>query len=257
MATVWDPAQYGRFGDERLRPALDLLQRVVPDSPRLVHDIGCGQGHVTRVLAERWPAAEIVGSDSSPEMLDAARAAGGRIRWEAIDLATWQPDPIHDVLYANAVLHWLPDHPGLLRRLLDGLAAGGILAVQMPLSWYEPSHAALRDALQEGGYGTEALRAQFADRNVEPAEFYVRLLRPLAAKVDVWTSRYFQVLDGPGPVLEWMKGSILRPILTQLVPEEAERFLTDLGARLAAAYPEASDGTTLYPFPRLFIVAGR
>ncbi len=255
---MWDPDQYGRFSDHRLRPALELLARVSHDDPRLVHDIGCGRGEMARIMAQRWPRARVVGSDLSPEMLAAARASGSsRVRWERLDIASWSPGPEHDVIYANAVLHWLPDHAGLFARLLHRLAAGGILAVQMPLSWYEPSHVALRDVLATGGYGTADLRRTFDRANVGHPVSYFDELHPLASDLDIWTTRYPQILEGADPVLEWMKGSILRPVIEALDPDELARFIDELRGRLRDAYPPRADGMTVYPFPRLFIVAHR
>ncbi|MCP5113471.1 MAG: methyltransferase domain-containing protein, partial [bacterium] len=149
-SATWNPAQYHRHSDLRLRPALELFNRISAESPSLVHDIGTGGGEIARLMALRWPQATVIGSDSSQEMLDTAQAttaAEARIRWDLLDLNEWQPDGDHDVIYANAVLHWLPDHSEILPCLVDGLTAGGELAGQMPMSWWQPSHLAIRQTL--------------------------------------------------------------------------------------------------------------
>lgn len=258
--TGWDPEQYLRFADHRLRPALELLARVPLAAPAVVYDLGCGAGNVTRVLAERWPAARIAGIDSSREMLAEAARADAGIAWVEADLRTWQPDAPPDLLYSNAALHWLDDHGELFPRLLGRLRPGGCLAVQMPLSWHLPSHRSMRETLANGGpgghaLGTEALRDAAARNPVGDASRYYDLLAGRARTVDVWTTEYLQVLEGDDPVLDWVKGTGLRPILNGLADDERALFLAEYTRRLRAAYPPRADGRTLYPFQRLFVVA--
>ena len=262
MATTWDPTQYDRYGDHRLRPALELLGRVHVESPRTVFDLGCGAGEIARIMAERWPDASVVGCDSSEAMLAKARAAGpSRVSWQVQDARTWQPGEPADVVYSNAMLHWIEGHDTLFPRLVRSLRAGGVLAVQMPLSWPEPSHRLMREILAEGnggrGYGDDALRAQLGRRWVEDAEVYYDLLRPLCSQIDIWETRYVQELRGADPVLEWVKGSGLRPVLDALHGDELDGFLSEYRGQLREAYPRRSGGETLYPFPRLFVVVRR
>lgn len=253
---AWDPAQYARFGGHRLRPALELLARVDHPGPTRVYDIGCGGGEIARLMAERWPEAEVVGTDLSPEMLAKAQAAGpSRVRWELADVRTWTPPGPADILFSNAVLHWVDGHDALFPRLAGHLAPDGVLAVQMPLSWDEPSHQLMRRTLADLDLGTPALRASLDRRWVADPEHYYGLLRPHVRTLDVWVTRYLQVLEGDDPVLEWVKGTGLRPVLAALEGEARERFLAEYRRRLAAAYPKRPDGETLFPFPRLFIVA--
>lgn len=258
----WDPALYGRYADARLRPALDLLGRVQHDDPRLVHDAGTGRGEMARIMAERWPEARIVGSDLSEEMLAVAQSMPSRVEWRRIDLAEWSADAPIDVLYANAVLHWLDDHDLRFPRFLSSVASGGVFACQMPLSWAEPSHRLIRETLGRGGpgatpLGTVALRSRYARRPVADAEWYHDLLTPVAATLDIWETRYHQVLTGDDPVLEWVRGSALRHAEEELTASEWTRFIASYRDALRDAYPPRPDGTTLYPFPRLFIVAHR
>ena len=254
---TWDPAQYNRYGGQRLRAALELLGRVEHPEPRLIHDLGTGTGDVARIMAARWPAATVVGSDLSVDMLSQAEAMGGPVSWERFDITTWEPGEPIDIVYANAVLHWLPSHNELFPRLASYLAEGGVLAVQMPLSWHEPSHRLMREVLAAGPYGSQDLRDRYDRCPVADPIWYLDTLAPLVAELDVWVTRYYQRLEGPDPVLEWVRGSALRPILEELDGEERAAFLAAYVPRLAAAYPRRGDGTTVFPFPRLFIVARR
>ena len=252
---TWDPAQYGKFGGQRVRPALELLARVQLDDPHLVHDIGCGRGEMARVMADRWPSATVIGSDWSQEMLDEAAASGGRVDWQRIDLAAWQPESVHDLLYANAVLHWLPPHSELFPRLAAGLGEGGVLAVQMPLSWRQPSHATYRRVIAETMPHHTDLHERFATDWVEPAGTYRELLVSLFDDVDIWETTYHQVLEGDDPVLQFVKGSLLTATLDALTPDEYAEFEEAYRAALRIEYPRNPDGTTTFPFSRLFIVA--
>ena len=260
-STSWDPYQYRRYSDHRLRPALDLIERIPVIAPRTVYDLGCGTGNVTRLLARRWPEARVVGLDHSPEMLAEAmageQAAGepSAIGWVQADLRDWQPEGAPDLLFSNATLHWLPDHAALFPNLLASIAPGGALAVQMPRSWGLDSHRLMRETLTDLELGSDELRRALDKEPVEAPETYWRLLAPRAKHLDIWETEYLQVLEGPDPVLEWVKGTGLRPVLHELVGAERDRFLNDYGARLRKAYPQASDGRTLYPFRRLFLIA--
>jgi len=262
MSTSWDPGQYGKYGGLRLRPALELLARVDVDAPENVYDLGCGVGEIARLMADRWPGARVVGSDRSDAMLEKARAAGpSRVHWQVDDAAAWEPDTPADVIFSNAMLHWIEGHAALFPRLANALRVGGVLAVQMPLSWSEPSHRLIRETLADGnhgrGYGSPALRARMGRRWVENADFYYDCLRPICSEIDIWETRYVQVLSGADPVLAWVKGTGLRPVLDELDGAELDGFLDEYAARLREAYPERPGGETLYPFPRLFLVARR
>jgi trans-aconitate 2-methyltransferase len=254
---MWDPVQYGRYADERGRPFHELVARVGADRPGLVVDLGCGDGSLTALLARRWPEATVVGVDSSADMLaEAAERATSRLTFEAGRIEDWQPDRPVDVLVSNAALHWVPDHRAHLPRLIDMLAPGGWLAVQMPGNGDAPSHRLLtelrrsarwRDRLDPGP-------ARWPDVD-EPAD-YARRLLGLGCRVDAWESTYVHVLSGPDPVLEWTRGTALRPVLAQLPATEAGAFEADYGAALRSAYPAEPYGT-LVPFRRIFLVAQR
>jgi trans-aconitate 2-methyltransferase len=259
----WNPAQYLQFAGERLRPALDLLARVPLERPRTIVDLGCGAGNVTKLLGERWPDAHIIGVDSSPEMLDAARAAtrgDPRYAFVASDLAHWRPEAPVDLVFSNAALHWLPDHAALFARVATMLASGGALAVQMPDNFRAPSHATIATIAR-----SERWRAKLGPVVREPpvaaAADYFAWLSPLSTRVDIWLTEYLQVLerraDGDHPVAAWTKGTWLVPYLAALDDEEQAEFLRDYMQHLAIAYPAREDGRTLFPFRRLFIIANR
>ena len=258
MSTHWDPTQYAKFSDHRARPFGDLLARVGASSPALVVDLGCGNGPLTLGLAQRWPGARIVGVDHSPEMLAAAREldVDGRVEWVESDLATWDVRSLGtapDVVVTNATLQWVPGHLDLVRTWVEALAPGGWFAMQVPGNNDAPSHALMREA---------AAHHPAADRLVihDPAR-YVVSLGALGCDVDGWETTYQHVLDPAGeqdnPVLEWVRGTGLRPVLDALTDEdERTAFLTDYDARLRAAYPRTPVGVIL-AFRRVFAVAHR
>jgi trans-aconitate 2-methyltransferase len=252
----WDPAQYLRFAGHRLRAAVDLLNRVDVDAPGTVYDLGAGAGNVTALLQQRWPEARLTGVENSAPMLERAAAGHPGIAWERADLADWQPDGPADVIYSNAALHWLGDHEHLFPRLLESLAPGGVLAVQMPRNFDAPSHTAIAEAAATGPW-RERLLPRLRPAPVGPPAYYFELLESRAQDLDIWESEYLHVLEGPAPVKEWMKGSALVPLLEALEEPERARFEERYAQLLEQSYPRRPDGRTLFPFRRLFIVARR
>lgn len=251
----WDPQQYARFAGQRLRPALDLIARIPIEHPRSVVDLGCGTGNVTQVLRSRWPAARITGVDGSPQMLAEARKAEAVVVWEQIDVAAWNPPENVDLVFSNAALHWLDDHPALFARLCANIAEGGVLAVQMPRNFAAPSHALMHELAASPAW-RDALAGLLRPQPVlAPADYY-GLLAPKARALDIWETEYLQVLEGENPVAEWTKGTWLAPLLAALAPDARAEFESEYRRRIAEAYPRQADGKTLFPFRRLFIVAG-
>jgi trans-aconitate 2-methyltransferase len=255
---VWDPELYQRFGDERSRPFFDLLGRIGAQAPGRVVDLGCGPGTLTAALTRRWPGAEIRGIDSSAEMIAAAQAlpAGdGRLSFALGDVRDWKPDGPVDVIISNAVLQWVPDHLAVLARWAGFLPAGGWLAFQVPGNYDQPSHRALRELAGSGRWRPLLAGVQFNRQAAEPAE-YVDLLARAGFEVDAWETTYVHVLHGDDPVLDWYRGTGLRPALAALPPGQADEFLADYRTRMNAAYPAAPYGTP-FPFRRVFTVAVR
>jgi trans-aconitate 2-methyltransferase len=249
---VWDAGQYLKFGDHRLRPGLELLARIPLDAPRVVWDLGCGTGNLTEFLRRRWPEARVTGLDNSPEMLAKARAIDG-IDWVDGDVATWAPPTPPDVIFSNACLHWLPDHAALFARLVGFLAPGGALAVQMPRNHRAPSHVLLAETAREGRWAKPLAAVRGIEEVAEPGEYH-GWLAPHGAP-DIWETEYLQVLTGEHAVVEWVKGTALKPYLDALDAATREAFLDAYRQRVARAYPRRADGTTLFPFRRIFIVA--
>ncbi|AJC23549.2 trans-aconitate 2-methyltransferase [Pandoraea pulmonicola] len=261
---AWQAAQYVKFEDERTRPVRDLVA-AIPDLPgraaARVADIGCGPGNSTEVLAERYAQAEVLGLDSSQDMIDAARARLPRFRFEVADIASWQDGPEgrngpFDVILANAVMQWLPDHETLYPRLVERLAPGGSLAVQTPDNLDEPAHRLMREVAADPRWAATLKGVERTARH--GAAFYYPLLRATCSRVDIWRTTYYHPLaGGAAAVVEWFKGSALRPFLAKLDDASREAFLSRYTDEIARAYPALDDGTVLLPFPRLFVVATR
>lgn len=251
---MWNPEVYLAFADHRGRPFFDLLSRVGARSPRRVVDLGCGPGNLTETLVRRWPLAEIEAWDSSPEMVDAARTRGVSAR--VGDVRDWTPDPDTDVVVSNATLQWVSEHPDLLVRWAGQLAAGTWLAFQVPGNFDAPSHQAVRELV-----GTERWSESLGDYAfrhpdvVRPPAEYAGLLSDAGCSVDAWETTYVHVLTGQNPVLEWITGTALRPIRSSLDDRRWQQFRAELIPKLDAAYPVRPDGTTFFPFRRVFAVA--
>lgn len=254
QAATWDPAQYLKWSDQRLRPAVDLLQRVPLATPARVVDLGCGTGNVTALLRARWPDARVTGIDGSPAMLERARASDPGVDWQEADVAAWTPSTAVDVLFSNATLHWLDDHARLFPRLLAAVAPGGALAVQMPRNFGEPSHTSIHDLAREPRW-RDRLEKLVRPEPTKRPEFYWDLLAPRVRTLDVWETVYTQALTGDNPVADFVKGSWLKQFLDVLDAADRGVFEAAYRARVARAYPPRTDGTTLFPFRRLFIVA--
>jgi len=273
---MWDAALYLRYGGERSRPFFDLLARVGAELPSYVVDMGCGPGQLTAMLAERWPSATVCGVDNSPEMIEAARqhvpaqavrmsgsqGSGPTLTSHAPglsfmldDIRHWKPQHLPDVIISNAVLQWVPDHRELLVRWVDQLADGGWLAFQVPGNFDQPSHAILRELAASARWRPLLRDVELNRQTADPVD-YAELLARAGCEVDAWETTYLHILPGEDPVLEWYKGTGLRPVLAVLDADQAADFLAAYGEQLRAAYPPASFGTML-PFRRVFAVAHR
>ncbi len=252
----WSARQYTKFEQERTRPVRDLVAAIAVDSPRRAIDLGCGPGNSTEVLLQCFPDADVSGTDNSEDMLAAARKRLPAVEFALSDIATWSPANRYDVILANASLQWVPDHASLYPRLAGFLTDGGALAVQTPDNLAEPAHRIAREVAAEGPWRDRIGTVRHLERHA--ADFYYGLLRRACRAVDVWRTTYYHVLEGgPSAVVEWFKGTALRPFLDALDEDERPEFLRIYTARIAEAYPAYDDGTVLLPFPRLFIVATR
>jgi trans-aconitate 2-methyltransferase len=271
FATMWDATQYLRFGGERARPFFDLLARVGAELPEYVVDLGCGPGNLTALLAERWPSAAVCGVDSSPQMIEAARKLAESLRspgsgsvvtshapglsFVLDDVRHWEPQSLPDVIISNAVLQWVPGHRELLVRWADWLAPEGWLAFQVPGNFDQPSHEILREMVVSARWHPLLRDVELNRQSADPAD-YAELLAGAGCEADAWETTYVHILEGDDPVLEWYKGTGLRPVLAVLDADQAAGFLAEYGERLRAAYPPKSFGT-VFPFRRVFAVAHR
>jgi trans-aconitate 2-methyltransferase len=255
---VWDPELYQRFGDERSRPFFDLVGRVAAEAPEVVADLGCGPGTLTATLARRWPGAQVRGIDSSAEMIEAARALpadGQRLSFALGDVRDWKPDGRVDVIVSNAVLQWVPEHLDVVARWAGFLPPGGWLAFGVPGNFDQPSHQALRELAGSDRWRPALAGVRFNRQAADPAQ-YADLLARAGFEVDAWETTYLHVLHGEDPVVDWYRGTGLRPVIAALPPEQTAEFLDDYRARMSQAYPAAPYGT-LFPFRRVFVAAVR
>lgn len=247
---------YLAFAGERTRAAAELAARIDCTSPRTIADLGCGPGNSTALLAARWPEAAIEGIDNSRAMLREARESAVRARWIEADVSAWAPKAAYDIVYANATLHWVPDHATLLPRLVSYLSPGGALAFQVPRNFREPSHAIMQE-LASGPRWAEQLKGVGDWWNVLEPEQYHDILEPICdgIDIDIWETRYVQRLEGEDAVYRWVSGTGLRPYADALDGAQREDFLNEYRTRVARAYPRRASGVTLFPFQRLFCVA--
>ena len=253
---TWDATLYLRFEQERIQPAIDLAARIGLDSPSQIVDLGCGPGSSTAVLARRWPRAVLTGIDSSQTMLAAARRDYPHWDWVATDISTWEAHPPVDLVFSNAALQWVPDHARQFKRLLDQVAPGGAFAAQVPES-HAPAHDLMRE-LAASERWRNAFTSPPRTWHSHSSEFYYDVLSSHAAHVELWRTEYLHVLDSPDGVVEWYRGSGLRPWLDALPnDDERQRFLADYRRLLKPHFLPRTDGRVLFPFPRLFIVAYR
>lgn len=251
---MWDPTTYLTFADHRGRPFHDLVGRIGADQPRRIVDLGCGPGNQTETLASRWPGAVVEGIDSSPEMVEAAKARG--IAARVGDVHDWVPEPDTDVVITNAVLQWVPGHDALLRRWAGQLPSGAWLAMQVPGNFGAPSHVLIRQQAESPEWRADlaSLVLREGDAVGTPAH-YADLFLDAGCRVDAWETTYLQLLTGPDPVLNWVIGTAMRPIRAALDDERWNAFVTELAPKLAAAYPARSDGSTWFEFRRVFAIA--
>jgi len=251
----WDAGQYLKFRNERTQPAFDLVSRIEIAEPVNVVDIGCGPGNSTSVLEQRWPDANISGFDSSPEMLDMARDSSRKVNWFQADAANWEPDINYDVIFSNAALQWVPDHGEFLPRMIGCLNEGGVLAVQMPAHYNSQLHQSLLAVAKSPEWCdlTEDARSMLSMKS--PA-YYYDLLEPLLSKLELWETEYIHVMDSTRAIMEWFRGTGLRPFMEALsTQDKKEKFEQALYALYEAAYPLQNNSKVLLPFRRFFILA--
>jgi trans-aconitate 2-methyltransferase len=255
---TWDADQYLRFDDERTRPCRELAARVAIAAPKSMIDLGCGPGNSTAVLAERWPEAGLTGLDSSPEMIAAAHRAGPRAAWCVGDIVAWANENSHryDVVFSNAALQWVDDHAVVFPRILSHVAPGGALAIQMPGNYDAPAHRIMRDLAISPAWRDRFPTRGVREWHVHDLATYYDFLAPAAAAVDIWQTEYLHIMADPGAIVEWYKGTGLRPFLDALADDEQRADFTAEYLRcIHQAYPVRGGGRVIFPFRRLFLIA--
>jgi trans-aconitate 2-methyltransferase len=255
--TTWDPIQYQRFADERSRPFHDLVNRVMAVNPATVVDLGSGDGKLTATLVERWPSAQVEGIDSDDNMLAAAAIhSSARLRFSKGEVADWSPSITFDVIVSNATLQWIPGHLRLMNRFVEALNLKGWLAFQLPGNLDDAHHQAIRETMAAPRWQAKFDRGSERLSSCNPPLTYLSALTRLGCSVDTWETTYVHILQGDDPVLEWVKGTALRPVLARLAPDDQGEFCSDLAVLLRSTYGRHSWGTPL-PFRRIFVVAQR
>jgi trans-aconitate 2-methyltransferase len=259
---TWDPRQYQRYSDERSRPFHELVDRIAIDSAAVetAVDLGCGPGDLTATLCDRWPNAEVIGVDNDANMLASAAAlAGDRLSFASGTVQGWRPDAAVDVVVSNATLQWVPGHLAMLPDFLSVVRSGGWFAFQVPGNLDDPHHQEIRSLYRSKPWSDIPHVKALPDRthSSHTASEYLDVLAPLCSRIDGWETTYIHVLEGTDPVLEWVRGTALRPVLAALQTDDMRaEFLAQLAPRLRAAYP-SSAWDTPFPFKRIFVVAQR
>lgn len=256
QARIWDPAAYLAFAAFRARPVEDLLHRLSLDAAGPIYDLGCGAGNVTAMLAAKWPGRTVTGLDSSPAMLAEAGRRFPAMRWDLGDIAAWAPPAPAALVFANAALHWVPDHSAVFPRLMSALAPGGILAVQMPNTGDAPYRACLDDVLRQDPWRSRLAAVATHPDPLRAGDYY-DLLKPYAAGIDIWETHYAHPLDNLDAVVAWVSGAALVPYLSALDGDEKQRFLADYRTAAASTYSPQADGRVLFTMRRLFVTAKR
>jgi trans-aconitate 2-methyltransferase len=255
--TEWNPDLYLKYEDERTQPSYDLASRINVANPANIIDMGCGPGNSTRVLREQWPHAQIIGLDSSPEMIEKARSAYPQGRWILADAAKWKAEIQYGIIFSNAMLHWLPNQEGVIKTLFDGVQNQGALAVQVPANNDSPLHKALlsmskREAWKNVMRGCDEL-ITYHDAN-----FYYDLLSALTSRFFIWYTTYYHVMGSHQGLIDWYASTGMKPYLERLATDEIRHlFQSQVLDECRSAYPEQQDHRILFPFRRLFFVAYR
>lgn len=251
----WDPEQYLQFEHERTQPSIDLVARIPLEDPEIIIDIGCGPGNSTQILRKRWPHAEIVGLDRSEKMIERARLDHPDQTWMIGDASTLETGRKFDVVFSNAVIHWIPNHHQLIPRLFQIVKKDGILAIQVPANHESPLYRIILNVARSGKWsaftsGREGLITH------HPAEYYYNELVPLTKDIALWETTYYHILKSHEDLVAWYKGTAMKPFLESLPTDnDRKEFEETVFTEGKKQYPLQSDGRILYPFKRLFFTA--
>ena len=253
----WDPKLYLEFSDQRARPASDLIAQIRLENPTRLIDLGCGTGNSTEQLHSRWPNAEVTGLDSSAAMLARARQNHADWRWIESSVENWQPETSCDLIFSNAALHWVPNHRELFPRLLNSVAPGGALAVQMPYNFESPAHVTMKKVAADPCWSGK-LDGASERAHVEPMSFYYDALRRIASAMNIWETVYLQIVDGPRAVFDWVRSTAMRGYLDRLSDDAQQNVFQQMCLReFQKSYIADDQGKVLFPYRRMFIIAYR
>ena len=253
--TTWNPELYLKFGDERSRASCDLVSRIILDRPARILDVGCGPGNSTRALRDRWPSSDVVGLDSSEEMIRKATQTYPGEKWLCADASAWEPDGTYSLVFSNAALQWIPDHARLVPRLLEWVAPAGVFAAQVPANKDAPLHQSLLSVSGRGRW-KERMKGCEDLLTYHDASFYYDALAPRSTQLDIWCTTYYHRLPSHRSLIEWYSSTGMRPFLERLSEESARtRFQQEVLDGCMRSYPSQQEGTILFPFQRLFMIA--
>lgn len=254
----WHADTYSQFLDARTRPARDLVA-AIPDvcNPQVIYDLGCGPGNSTALLTQRWPEAKVIGVDSSDDMLDKARATHSDIEFIKGDIAHFAPTEKADIIFSNAALQWVDDHPQVFAHLIKQLNPNGILAVQMPNNFHNPSHQVTIDILQNVSDWTPLLKNLRYGKLNQPmyqlADYYDLLNHNGLTQIQLWETTYYQEMADAKAIFDWTKSTGLAPVLAAMSSDEKSHFEAQYIDKIAKSYPKQTNGKLLFPFQRIFM----
>ena len=253
----WNPNQYLKFAQERTQPCRDLAARIEVAQVRRVIDLGCGPGNGTAVLRDRWPDADFTGLDSSAEMIDRARRDAPRQTWITGDISEWAAGSGQfDIVFSNAAMQWVVDHAAVYPRLLSRVSPGGALAIQIPGNIGALPHRLMREVAAMPTWRSRFPEGAVREWHHHQMEFYYDVLAPFAARLDLWSTEYLHILPDAEAIVEWYRGTGLRPFLEVLETDtERHRFAADYLDALRPHFPKRPSGAVLFPFLRIFAIA--
>lgn len=254
IMSSWNPEQYEKFIKDRTQPAIDLASRIDYESPVNILDIGCGPGNSTRILKNRFPNAKIIGADNSVEMLEKASRINPDLDFISLDISADLNEITekYDIVFSNACLQWVPNHKQLLPKLMTLLNPKGILAVQVPMQREHPVHMIITELADSEKWRSKLEKRNYYNLN---AEEYFDILSDISADFDIWKITYCHHMPDYESIIEWYKGTGLRPYLEQLSDKDGKEFIADVYSELKVRYKVQKNGEIMFKFPRLFFIA--
>lgn len=253
----WNPELYLKFNNERTQPSIDLVSRINFSNPKNIIDFGCGPGNSTQILVQRWPDAKVTGIDNSPAMIEKARHDYSEQEWLVTDAQDFSPKEKYDIVFSNATIQWIPDHEKLLSRFKSILSEKGKLAVQIPLFFNMPISKSIYEVAGKSKWAdlTKGVKELL---EIHDYHFYYDVLSKLFSSIDIWITHYMHVMDLHESILEMISSTGLKPYLERLINEQDKKeFRNDILELIKKDYPLQKNGKVIFPFERVFFVAGK